>query len=102
MPEKELRLNSLSRYSKQSPRLVLEEHSHCEVPAGCGGVVLRWRNPDKVVPCTMWSTTSAESSDLFVDGHIPESSRPLLKYGQHIIASPTTKILINGRLGLLP
>jgi sulfatase modifying factor 1 len=24
---------------------VLEAHSHCEVPAGCGGVVLQWRNP---------------------------------------------------------
>jgi hypothetical protein len=41
MAGKDLRLNSLSRYTKRSPEYVLEEHSHCEVPAGCGGVVLR-------------------------------------------------------------
>lgn len=46
MPDRELKLNSISRFSKQSPRLVLEEHGHCEVPAGCGGVVLRWRGAD--------------------------------------------------------
>lgn len=37
-----LRLNTLHRFSKHSPRLLLQEYSHCEVPAGCGGVVLRW------------------------------------------------------------
>ena len=40
----EQQLNSLSRFRKQPGRLVLEEHGHCEVPAG-GGVVLRRRNP---------------------------------------------------------
>ena len=33
-----LRLNTLNRFRKHSPRLLLEEYSHCEVPAGCGGV----------------------------------------------------------------
>lgn len=28
------RLNALNRYEKRS-RLMLEAHSHCEVPAGC-------------------------------------------------------------------
>ena len=50
MSDQDLKLNGLSRYAKQSPRLVLEEYSHCEVPAGCGGVVLRWRNPDQPIP----------------------------------------------------
>ena len=50
MPDRELKLNSISRSSKQSPRLVLEEHGHCEVPAGCGGVVLRWRGHDDPIP----------------------------------------------------
>ena len=44
MPDRQLRINTLSRYRGRPPRLVLEEHNHCEVPAGCGGVVLRWRN----------------------------------------------------------
>ena len=38
-------LNSLQRFRKRSPNLVLEQHGHCEVPAGCGGAILRWRNP---------------------------------------------------------
>lgn len=42
---KKSRLNSIDRFRKDPGRLVLEQHSHCEVPAGCGGVVLRWRNP---------------------------------------------------------
>ncbi len=50
MSDRDLKLNGLSRYAKQSPRLVLEEYGHCEVPAGCGGVVLRWRNPDQPIP----------------------------------------------------
>jgi hypothetical protein len=31
--DRDLKLNSLSRYSKESPLLILEEHGHCEVPA---------------------------------------------------------------------
>lgn len=38
-------LNSLNRFRKHSPKLALEQHGHCEVPAGCGGAILRWRNP---------------------------------------------------------
>lgn len=86
MAEKDLKLNSLSRYSKQSPRLILEEHSHCEVPAGCGGVVLRWLNLDNGIPCTMWLHTSAEASEFLIDGEHPASSRPLLNFGNHTIS----------------
>ena len=44
-----LRLNSLDQFRKQSSRLVLEEHSHCEVPAGYLGMqaeffVIEFRN----------------------------------------------------------
>lgn len=53
MPDRDLKINSLSRFSKQSSRLVLEEYSHCEVPAGCGGVVLRWRKPIPPIPMKM-------------------------------------------------
>lgn len=43
-------LNSIDRFRKRPQRFVLEEHGHCEIPAGCGGVVLRWRNPQAAVP----------------------------------------------------
>jgi hypothetical protein len=53
MTDPEIKLNSLTRFSKKSPRLVLEEYSSCEVPAGCGGVVLRWRSPSEAIPMTL-------------------------------------------------
>jgi hypothetical protein len=31
--DRDLKLNSIDRYVKSSPRFVLEEHGHCEVPA---------------------------------------------------------------------
>jgi hypothetical protein len=86
MPKRrDLKLNSISRYSKVSPSLILEEHSHCEVPAGCGGVVLRWLNPNQAIPVQLWLHTSGEA-EFFIDGSPPSSSRPLLNYGDHVIA----------------
>jgi hypothetical protein len=41
----DLRFNTLHRFSKRSPGLVLEEYRHWEVPVGCGGVMLQWRDP---------------------------------------------------------
>ncbi len=60
--DRELRLNSIDRYVKRSPHFVLEEHGHCEVPAGCGGVVLRWLNPATTVPVRLelWVTASGD------------------------------------------
>ncbi len=55
--DKGLNLNNLDRYTKLSPRFVLEEYSHCEVPAGCGGIVLRWRNPEVGIPIEFWHYT---------------------------------------------
>ena len=46
----EQQLNSLERFRKRSPRLLLEQYDSCEVPAGCGGVVLRWRDPHAARP----------------------------------------------------
>lgn len=59
-------LNSLARFRKQPEKLVLEEHGHCEVPAGCGGVVLRWRNPFENVPLTLF--LSGGCDNCFLDG----------------------------------
>jgi len=85
MPDNDLRLNALSRYSKQSSEYVLEVHSHCEVPAGCGGVVLRWRNPRLAIPLEIWAYTAGEAH-FFLDGSLPASARPLVPYGEHVFA----------------
>jgi hypothetical protein len=84
MPKKNLKLNSLSRYSKQSSRLTLEEHGHCEIPAGCGGVVLRWRNPESI-PVQIHFHTHGKV-DFFLDGKQPVSNLALLSYGEHVLA----------------
>ncbi len=85
MADRELKLNSVSRYSKESPQFILEEHGHCEVPAGCGGVVLRWRNPHRTIPIEIWLYT-AGTSEFYLDGTYPPSGRPLIGYGEHVFA----------------
>ena len=84
MPD-ELRLNSLDRFRKQSPRLVLEEHGHCEVPAGCGGVVLRWRNPfaARLFDLAVFTPTDATT---WLDGVEPETGLIDLAVGPHAVA----------------
>jgi hypothetical protein len=79
-------LNSLDRYVKSSPRFVLEEHSHCEVPAGCGGVVLRWRDRFTSIPLDIaLATVGAERADVHADGVPLPSVRPLLAPGRHVL-----------------
>jgi len=75
MSDRELKLNSLSRYQKNSPQFILEAHGHCEVPAGCGGVVLRWWNPSQGVPVQMWVYTPGECA-FYLDGKPAESGCP--------------------------
>jgi hypothetical protein len=82
---RDLQLNSLSRYSKESPGLVLEEHGHCEVPAGCGGVVLRWTNPHRAMPMEFWTHTTGEAR-FYIDGVQPQSARPMVSYGEHVLS----------------
>src|SRR5262249_25082179 len=78
-------LNSLSRFRKQPGRLVLEEHSHCEVPAGCGGVVLRWRNPRAGLPVTIHLYTPVPARCL-LDGTEVQTARGDLTPGRHAVA----------------
>ena len=82
----DLKLNSLSRFSKQSPRLHLEEHGHCEVPAGCGGVVLRWYNPSKGIPVLFNVYTPRPPRALLLNGVPPISMRPLVPPGETVLA----------------
>jgi hypothetical protein len=85
MAKRDLKLNSISRYSKESPQLILEEHGHCEVPAGCGGVVLRWTNPHRSMPVEFWLQTTGEAR-VYLDGKSPGSGRPMVAYGDHVLA----------------
>jgi hypothetical protein len=77
-------LNSLSRFRKQPGRLVLEEYSHCEVPAGCGGVVLRWRNPLTAVPILLYLYTPVPAA-CFLDQAEVRTGRADLSPGRHVV-----------------
>jgi hypothetical protein len=79
------RLNSLDRFRKRSPRLMLEEHSGCEVPAGCGGVVMRWRNPHEARPIRINMYSPVEST-VWVDGERAAYGRLDLCPGRHVLA----------------
>jgi hypothetical protein len=85
MSDRELKLNALSRYQKDSPQFILETHDHCEVPAGCGGVVLNWWNPSQGVPIEMWVYATGEY-EFFIDGRASASGRPMVSFGQHVLA----------------
>jgi hypothetical protein len=89
--DNDLRLNTLARFSKDSTRLALEEHGHCEVPAGCGGVVLRWINPNKGLPFLLQIHTKAEV-EAFIDGAPPTSARPLIPPGRRVLALHLSEI----------
>lgn len=90
-------LNSLERFRKQSPNLVLEQHSHCEVPAGCGGVVLRWRNPHAVRPLRFRLFTSGKA-ECWLDGELVKRGHFDLAPGRHVLA---IAIELGDREGLL-
>jgi hypothetical protein len=81
----EQRLNTVDRFRKQPGRLVLEEHGHCEVPAGCGGVVLRWRNPHAPLPITI-HLYAPNIASCFIDGAQLEAGLAYLAPGRHALA----------------
>jgi hypothetical protein len=90
----EQELNSVDRFRKKSAHLVLEEHGHCEVPAGCGGVVLRWRNPyaaQSVVICMYTPETAAT----FLDGQPLNATRVDLSVDQHVFAFQLVDVVLN-------
>ncbi|MGI5146626.1 hypothetical protein ACQEVC_09610 [Plantactinospora sp. CA-294935] len=91
MRDRELRLNSVSRYAKESPLFILEEHGHCEVPAGCGGVVLRWRDPLAGIPLRIRLHAAGECR-MLLDGAEPPSARPVVPYGEHVLACTVAEV----------
>lgn len=86
-----LRLNTLHRFSKHSPRLLLQEYSHCEVPAGCGGVVLRWIDRLAGLPALVRSVALGPI-ECWLDGVATTSSRVELGPGLHALALAITEL----------
>ena len=80
-----LRLNRLHRFKKTSARLALEVHSHCEVPAGCGGVVLRWRAVDEPVGVRFFVQLGRKDFTATVDGAALTEMRTTLSPGAHVL-----------------
>jgi hypothetical protein len=83
MADRDLKLNSVGG-QKLSSKLVLEAHDSCEVPAGCGGVILRWRRRSDL-PFEIWMYTTAPA-DVFLDGVPIKTGRPLITFGEHVLA----------------
>lgn len=79
------RLNSLNRYTKKSA-LLLEAHSHCEVPAGCGGAVLQWVNPAKGLTVRVHVQTPLRLREAFIDGQKLDGLGNRLVAGSHQLA----------------
>lgn len=84
MPD--LNLNSLSRFSKKSSTMILEVYSHCEVPAGCGGAVLRWRRAGEPIPFNMRTLFASQEATIFLDETvITRHVRPDVLFGKHVL-----------------
>lgn len=83
--KRDLALNDLSRYKKASNRLVLEDYSHCEVPAGCGGGILRWIDPQTSLPLKMWLWSTGKAALRF-NGVEIDSTRVDTRSGPNVLA----------------
>ena len=86
----ELSVNELQRFTKESQQLVLEQYGHCEVPAGCGGVVLRWVNPGAPVPMGCRVFSAGRCPHWYVDGEKRDTSRTQLAPGPHVLVLELT------------
>lgn len=64
---------------------MLEEYSSCEVPAGCGGGILRWIDPLQAIPLVFgfWSNGVAA---VHLDGVRVKSARMDVSPGRHVLA----------------
>lgn len=91
--EEDLALNTLHRFRKRSPRLTLQVHSHCEVPAGCGGVVLRWVDPSAGFGAVVHAVP-ADGLAAWLDGALIETSHVRLGFGDHVLALRVTPLLV--------
>lgn len=96
--KKDLKLNSIDRYLKSSPHIHLEEYSSCEVPAGCGGVVLRWVNQDSPIVLDLLVRLS-NPANVWINGQpISNACRQYIKKGTSVLAFEFSEIAPNGGL----
>ncbi len=95
----ELTLNTLRRFSKSSDQLLLEHYSHCEVPAGCGGVVLRWRD-GALGAMGKLSLFCPRQVTAGIDGVPTPSARLLLPWGRHVLTARIDRLPRKGALVL--
>lgn len=86
----DLRINTLHRFAKHSPRLTLQEYSHCEVPAGCGGVVLRWVDPRRGVPIRVRAIVLGETETWLDGAPLPGGGHTRIEAGTHVLAVHVT------------
>jgi len=87
----EFELNSLQRFRREAAeRMTLEEYSSCEVPAGCGGVVLRWHDPDEGVPVVFHSAFQA-NCEAKLNGS-PLHSRGVLPWSESLLTLELSEI----------
>ena len=86
-----MNLNSLKRFAKESDRLLLEQFDSCEVPAGCGGAIIRWRNPEDGQPLVFLAVLDAEIS-LTVDGRPLFGCQLTVPPGDHLLGGHFTKV----------
>jgi len=86
MSSDDLRLNSLDRFRKSKSGLTLEVYSSCEVPAGCGGAVLRWRRVG--APILVWFSAYVDGTvvGLFLDGEPLSVQRRMVQPGSHVLS----------------
>lgn len=93
----EQQINSLDRFRKKSSRLVLETYSHCEAPAGCGGVVLRWRNPHAALALSVYFYAPGRSM-LYLDSRLIIHTSVDVPPGGHVFAIHLQNIDLTGGL----
>src|SRR3990172_1092423 len=87
----------LNRFSKRPDRFLLEEYSSCEVPAGCGGIVLRWTRPGEPVYVELRHFAEVPAK-LFLDGETLATQSGRLAVGSHVLAIELASVPPSGGL----
>ncbi len=82
----EIDINSIERFSKRSDRLILEELSSCEVPAGCGGLVLRWLSNEQGLPVSMRIYWHGDEAKVHCNGKLLPNGCGNITYGDGVLA----------------
>jgi hypothetical protein len=82
------------RFAKQSPRLIYEE---LPAPVGCGGVVMRWRDPRSALPVRVHLYCPVPAK-LFLDGAPIETTSIDVAPGPHLFAVETDPLDFSGGL----